>query len=262
MRSRGWPSPGCCGLAGNGSRFVRTRQRLVDVVHVGQKARRLAIAILRNVDLEVGTNAPRIAAEHDDAVGQQHCLLDVVGHDEDGGRRHLLVEPQLQQLGAQVFGGEDIERRERLVHEEHFRLDHQRARKADALLHAAGELFGIGGFEAVETDGVDHLQRALVALDGAHATRHQRRFDVLQHREPGKQREALEDDGDIRNLPVHRLAVPQHVPGRRLRQGRSTCAAASIFPSPMDRARQTIFPGETSRSVGAITSMWLPSGCG
>ena len=81
--------------------------------------------------------------------------------------RHLLVEPQLQQLGAQVLRGEHIERRERLVHEQHFRLDHQRAREADALLHAAGEFLGIRGLEAVEADGVDHLQRALVALDRA-----------------------------------------------------------------------------------------------
>ena len=206
------------GLAGNRSRFVGTGQRLVDVIDVSQKARRLAIAVLRNVDLEIGANAPRIAAQHDDAVGQQHRLLDIVGHDEDGGGRHLLVEPQLQQLGAQVFRGEDIERRERLVHEEHFRLDHQRARKADALLHSAREFLGIRGFEAVETDGVDHLQGALVALDGAHGSRDQRRFDVFQNGEPGKQREALEDDGDIGNLAVHRLAVPQNLPGRRLRK--------------------------------------------
>ena len=156
---------GC--LPGHRSFFIWTRQRLVDVIHIGQEARRLAVAILRNIDFEVGTDAPGIAAEHDHPVRQQHSFLNIVGHDEDGSGRHLLVQPQLQQLGAQVLGSENIERRERLVHEQHFRLNHQRAREADALLHSARKLFGIGGFESVETDGIDHFQRALVALDCA-----------------------------------------------------------------------------------------------
>src|SRR5208283_3865198 len=83
-------------FAGNGNRFVGTRKSLVDVINVGYKARGLAITILRNIDLEVGANARGVAAEYDDAISQQHRLLDVVGHDEDGSRRHLLVEPQLQ----------------------------------------------------------------------------------------------------------------------------------------------------------------------
>ena len=34
------------------------------------------------------------------------------------------------------------------------------------------------------------------------------------------------------------------------------------FPEPDGPSRQTIFPGVISRSVGAITSILLPSGCG
>ena len=159
-----------------------------------------------------------IAAQHDHAIGQQHGFLDVVGHNEDRLRRHLLVGPQLQQFAAQVLRREHVERGERFVHEQHLRLDHQRARETHALLHAAGKLFGIRRLEAVEAHGVDHLQRALVALNRADAARHQRRFHVLQHGEPGKQREALEDDGDVGNLPVHRFAVPEHVARGRLGQ--------------------------------------------
>ena len=84
------------GLERRRSLLFRARERLVDEVDVSQKARRLAVALLRDVNLEVGANARRIAAEHDDAVGQQHGLLDVVGDDEDGRGWHLLAEPQLQ----------------------------------------------------------------------------------------------------------------------------------------------------------------------
>ncbi len=138
-----------------------------------------------------------IAAQDDDAVGQQDGFFDVVGDDEDGRVGIFLPGPELQQFAAQVLGGEHIQRGERLVHEENFGLHHQRAGKADALLHAAGEFLGIGALEAVQADRVEHVQAALAALDGRHAAGLERSLDVFQHGEPGKQREALEDDGDV-----------------------------------------------------------------
>ena len=113
----------------------------------------------------------------------------------------FLLSHKFHEFVAQVLGGEDVEGGERLVHEQDFGLDDQGAGEADALLHAAGELFGIGGLEAVEADGVDHVQRALVALDRADAARYQRRFHVLQHGQPRKQGEALKHDGDVGNCP-------------------------------------------------------------
>jgi hypothetical protein len=126
----------------------------------------LAVARLRKLHLEVGADVAGIAAQHDDAVGQQHGFFNVVGDDEDGLGGHGLVGPQLQQFAAQVLGGQHVERGERLVHEEDFGLDHQGAGKAHALPHAAGELLGIGGFKAVEADRVEHLHAAFAALSG------------------------------------------------------------------------------------------------
>src|SRR5580704_13677447 len=117
--------------------------------------------------------------------------------DEDCPRRHLLVDPELEQFGAQVFGSQHVERGERLIHEEHFGLDHQSARESDTLLHTAGKFLGIRRLEAIESDRVDHLQGALVAFDRADAASHQRSLNVLQYREPGKQRKTLKDDGHV-----------------------------------------------------------------
>ena len=110
--------------------------------------------------------------------------------------------PELQQFAAEVLGGEHVQRGERLVHEQHFRLDHQRAGEAHALLHAAGEFLGIGAFEAVETHGVQHLQAALASRSAA-ARRAPSAApatfsSTVSH---GKQRETLKDDGNILTGP-------------------------------------------------------------
>ena len=104
-----------------------------------------------------------------------------MGHDENGLSRHLFAEPELEQLVAQVFGGEHVKRGKRLIHEQDFGLHHQGARKADALFHAAGEFFRVGAFEAIEADGIENAQGAFVALHGGHSAGLERRFDVVEH---------------------------------------------------------------------------------
>ena len=163
---------------------------------------------------EIGADVAGIAAQHDDAIGQQHGFFNVVGHDEDGLGGHGLLGPQLQQFAAQVLGRQHVESGEGLVHEEHFRLDDQSAGKADALAHAAGEFLGIGGLEAVQADRVEHLHAALAALVGDDAAGLQRGFDIFKHREPGKEREALEDDGDVDLGVGDGLFVPVNLAGR------------------------------------------------
>ena len=64
---------------------------------------------------------------------------------------------------AQVLGGQDVEGGEGLVHEEHFGLDDQGAGESHALLHSAGEFFGISAFEAVQPDRFEDLQTPFAA---------------------------------------------------------------------------------------------------
>ena len=67
--------------------------------------------------------------------------------------------PTAQEVRAQRLGGEDVQGREWLVHEQDVGMHDKRARKADALAHAAGELARISGLETIQTDEVDGLQR-------------------------------------------------------------------------------------------------------
>ncbi len=85
-------------------------------------------------------------------------------HHHDRARGHIVRLPQAEQFLAQIGGCQHIQGAERFVHEEQFRLDHERTREADTLAHAAGKFFGIGIFEPVQADHIDGGQGAFQAL--------------------------------------------------------------------------------------------------
>ena len=178
----------------------------------------LTVARAWKIDMKIGADSPGILAEDHDAIAQQNRFLNVVRNDEHGAGGHFLVLPQLQQFAAKVLGGQNIQRREWFIHEQHFGFHHQRAREAHALFHAAGQLFWIGALEAVQAHRVEHLDAARSALVRRNAAGFQRRFHVFQNSEPGKQREALEDDGYVLARTVDGRAVPEHLAGRGLRK--------------------------------------------
>ena len=166
------------------------RHRHIDLLDQIAELRIEAVARLLEVDRDLANDAARIGREQQDAVAHQHRFLDIVGHQDDALDRQLAVAPQFEEIGAQRFGGQHVERGERLVHQQDVGMHDQRAGKADALAHAAGQFARIGGFVAVEADEIDRRQRALADLGFGKAERLEAELDVLQHRQPGKQREA------------------------------------------------------------------------
>src|SRR5205814_6451387 len=79
----------------------------------------------------------RARGHDDDLVGQRDGLLEIVGDEEDGLARGT---PQREELVLHEIARLYVERAERLVHEEHARVGHERLRELRALAHAAGEL--------------------------------------------------------------------------------------------------------------------------
>ena len=75
--------------------------------------------------------------EDRDPVAHLHRLVDVVG-DEHDGLAELLLQPQ--ELVLQPHPDHRVDRAERLVHQQHRRVRRERARHADPLPLAAGEL--------------------------------------------------------------------------------------------------------------------------
>ena len=132
--------------------------------------------------------------------------------------RQLALRPQIDQVGAQRFRGQHVERAERFVHQQQVGMHHQRARQADALAHAAGQLLRIGAFETAQADQVDRLLGAFSALVARHAARLQTQLHILLHGQPGKQRETLEHHRHAFGGSHHRLIAPQHLAGGRRQQ--------------------------------------------
>ena len=159
---------------------------------------------------------PGVTAQHDDAIGQQQGFLNVMSHQKNRLRWNCLLVPQLHQLTAQILRRQHIEGRERLVHKEHFRLHHQGASESDPLPHSPGQLLGIRCLKTVETHRVQDLETLFAPLLARNSASHQRRFHVLQHRQPGKQGKALKDDAYVGVRLHNRLAVPENLARRRL----------------------------------------------
>ncbi len=88
-------------------------------------------------------------AQHHHPVGQVHRLFLIVG-DEDGGDPGLVMHPA--QPVAQLLAHLGVQGAERLVQQEHARLDGQGAGQGHALLLAAGQLGRIALAQALQLD--------------------------------------------------------------------------------------------------------------
>ncbi len=70
---------------------------LVNVINVQEELRRLPLTRLWQWNAEIGANVGGIASQHDNPVGQQHSLFNIVGNNKNCFRVNFLVEPELQQ---------------------------------------------------------------------------------------------------------------------------------------------------------------------
>src|SRR5687768_13581888 len=90
----------------------------------------------RQFDGDVGDDPSRAPRHDDDAVREEHRLVDLVRYEEHRLTRRV---PDSQELGLHELSRLRVERGERLVHEEDRRIDGERSREVRALLHATGE---------------------------------------------------------------------------------------------------------------------------
>jgi hypothetical protein len=106
------------------------------------------------------------AVHHDDPVRHRHRLRLVVRDVDDGERQALL---QVADLLAHLAAQPRVEVRQRLVEQQHRRLEHERAGHRDALLLAAGQLRGQARVVAGEPDRCERGTCALVGSGLRHA---------------------------------------------------------------------------------------------
>ena len=107
------------------------------------------IVAVGNVDRDLVDDAAGAAAHHQHAVGQRDGLQQIVGDQQRGLAGAL---ERLRQLALQHHAGLRVHRRERLVEQQHGRIDRERAGQRHALPHAARQLVRIvpGKFRELE----------------------------------------------------------------------------------------------------------------
>ena len=180
--------------------------------------------------VDLGWNADlhhAAVAEHDDAVGERQRLGLVVG-DVDRREPEVGVEPL--ELAPHLEAELGVEVRERLVEEQHPRLDGQRAGDRHPLLLAAGELARIARLILRELHQLEHPAHALSDLRSGPAAQRQAEGDVVEHGQVREQRVVLEDHAEPAAL------------------GRQVIDRASIEPDLAARGRKQ--PGQQVQRGG------------
>src|SRR6185312_11057958 len=99
---------------------------------------------------------------------------------------------------AQLSRSDGIEMAERLVHQQDVRLDYQRARDGDTLLHSAGKVERIVLLLAAESDHVEILGDARLPFRAGHLLRFEREVQVVLDGQPVEQAGTLEHVSDAR----------------------------------------------------------------
>ena len=131
-----------------------------------ERRRRLLVDRARRRDL-----LDAAGAHHGDAVGDRQRLLLVVRHVEHRDAEQLL---QAADLAAHLDAQLGVEIGERLVEQQHMRLDHDGARDRDALQLAAGELMRPALAVAVELDQLQRARRRARAISSPRTLRARR----------------------------------------------------------------------------------------
>ena len=148
----------------------------------------------------------RTDRQRDDPVGEQQRLVDVVGDQHD---RLLARLPDARDLVLQHGARQRVQRRQRLVHQQHLGIDGQRARERHALAHAARQL----GRALVARRRQVHQRQVLLRVRALLVARPvaeplvDGQVDVLVRGQPRQQRVVLEHDAAIGARPADRLAA-------------------------------------------------------
>ncbi len=186
-----------CARKQTGDIFLGIGHDAVDRVYQLGVGRAFFASLRQGQPRQFDANAARIGAKDQQAICHADGLVDIVCDHQDGAGRNLLLVPEIEQFMAQVLGNQHVQRGEGFIQKQHFWLDDQRAGKANPLLHSTRKFAWISGLKAIQTDQVNGLERAGAPLCCWQLCGQQAQFDILQHGQPGIERETLKDDSDL-----------------------------------------------------------------
>lgn len=190
-------------------------------------------------------------------VRQNDGFPNVVRNEQN---RFACTHPDFFQLFVQNKPRLLVERRERLIHKQNFRVHRQRPGNRSALLHPARQLVRIPIGEFAQVHRFNLLHRERLALLPGHPLLLEAKGDVVQHGKPGKQRMLLKHNDAVRPRGVARLAVHRNFallgllqPGDQVKQRRFAAARRSKQRNEFafaDRQRNIVDGGKrTARTL-------------
>ena len=197
----------------------------------------------------ISLDAARPRRHHDDAVGEQHRLVDAVRDEHDGLARR---EPQRLEVDAHLLARQRIERAERLVHQQQRRIVDQRAHDRGALAHAAGQLARIAVGELGEADAARAAPSR--ARDAAADRRRAARAAAARCRAPCASRAAPGSGTRCRASVCGRVddaAVDAHLAGGRRMQPRDQPQQRALAAAGRPDDREELAARRSSRSIGS-----------
>src|SRR5262245_47246187 len=217
------------GVAPEHLRLQRCPDLAVEIVERGLDLDLGDVARARQRDLPIADDAGGGPRRHDHhAVRERDRLLEIVGDEQHG----LAVGvPQIEQQVAHDLPRLRIERAERLVHQQDFRIADEHLDEADALPLAAREHVRIARAELGEADAGKPGPRALARERAGDAGGLEPDRHVLQRRLPRKQRLRLEqvtglavEAGERRAEDLDAARRGRNEPGGDVEQGRFAAA--------------------------------------
>src|ERR1700728_3559560 len=129
------------------------------------------------------------AFEDRDLIAELQGLIEIVTDEQN---RALHARLQRQQLILEFAADQRMERRERLIHQQDIGVGRERARQADALLHAPRQFVAVASAPGRQSDQLELFVNDPAAFLGRLAAQLQAEADVVTHRAPRQQRELLE----------------------------------------------------------------------
>src|SRR5215204_7360 len=135
-------------------------------------------------------------SQHDDTVAEDQGLLEAARYEDD---RHVGPQDYLVQFPVQPVSGLGVEPGERLVHQQHQRVERELPRYVVSLLHAPRELVREMVRSVLEARHLQIPSGRLFTFIPAPAHDTKRIRDVVHHRAPGEELVGLlEDHGPVR----------------------------------------------------------------
>ena len=170
------------------------------------------IVAVRQVDVDALDDPARPFAHHQDPIGHDDGLRQIMRDQKRGDARRLdrRGESLLQdELGLRIQGGKG------LVEQDQAGIDGERPGQGDPLPLATRQLVGKAVREFRDTAAAQLALRALAPLGLAHRPRFEAELDVLLDAAPRQQQVLLQHEADVGARPVDRASVEPQAAFRR-----------------------------------------------